>query len=309
MNSLEIANSIGLIKKQTRFPWIMGYDVAGTVIAVGSSVSNLCPGDKVYSKVPEKYKGTVAEYALSIESATAKIPKTLDVSKSASIPLAAVTALKSLERGDKQLEGGLSGKTVFIPGGLSGTGHFAVQLAKNIFGAKKVITSLSSRKVQKFKELLGEGYQVIDYTKENMTDIIPIGSIDFMFDTMGVSLDAIPLMKKGGVIVTISTATPSGDSLTEAGFAPPILLIYALNFLHWIIRTWVGLRGVTYSCFFPKTSREDLVRLAEWVDEGKVVPIVGSRAKLSDIDSIRRGCQQVFEGKGGIGKFVIEVTS
>ncbi len=44
-----------------------------------------------------------------------------------------------------------------------------------------------------------------------------------------------------------------------------------------------------------------------WVDEGRLKPVVGQRAKLSDIDGVRSGCQQILEGKGGVGKFVIEI--
>lgn len=205
--------------------------------------------------------------------------------------------------------GGLRDKTILIPGGLSGTGHFGVQLARNVFGAAKVITTLSTSKVSKFKEFLGEGYQIVDYTKENLLDAVPKGSVDFMFDTMGGSLKALPLMKKGGVIVSISSLTPSGTELKRAGLEPPFLLAYALNMFDWMIRRWVGLSGVNYSCFFPNSKKEDLIRLADWVDTGKVLPVVGSRANLNDIAGIRKGCQQVLDGKGGVGKFVIEIDS
>jgi NADPH:quinone reductase-like Zn-dependent oxidoreductase len=285
----------------------MGYDVAGTVVAVGSSVSYLRPGDEVYSKVPEIYKGTVAEYALSTESFTAKRPKKLGFSASASIPLAAVTALKSLELGNQLLEGGLKGRTVLIPGGLSGTGHFGVQLAKNVFRCAKVITTLSPSKIQKFIGVFGDDYKIVDYTKENLLDVIPEGSVDFMFDTMGGALGALPLMKKGGVIVTVSSSMPSGTAMKEGGLDPPLLLVPIMNFLDWILRCWTWSKGVNYSSYFPKSSSGDLVKLAEWADEGKMVPVVGSRAKLSDIESVRKGCQQVLDGKGGVGKFVIEV--
>lgn len=285
----------------------MGYDVSGTVVAVGSSVTSLNAGDEVYSKVPEDYKGTVAQYALSLETSTAKVPKSVGLSKSSSVPLAGATALLSLERGNGLLVGGLRGKTVLIPGGLSGTGHFAVQLAKNVFGATKVITTLSTSKVSKFKELLGEGYQVVDYTNENLLDVVPKGSVDFMFDTIGQSLKALPLIKKGGVIVTISSVTPSGTELTRAGFDPPFLLVHVLNIFDWMIRSWAGSSGVNYSCFFPKSSSKELIKMAELIDAGKVVPIVGLTANLSDIEGVRNGCQRVFDGKGGVGKFVIEI--
>lgn len=104
-----------------------------------------------------QYRGSIAEYALNLASMTAKKPKSLSFSEAASIPLAAQTALQGLDKGEKELAGGLRGKTVFIPAGLSGTGSFAVQLAKNCFGAGKVITTLSTGKISKVKELLGGG--------------------------------------------------------------------------------------------------------------------------------------------------------
>jgi hypothetical protein len=78
-----------------------------------------------------------------------------------------MTALQSF----RLYKGDLSGKTVFIPAGcmfsfahitsridkrpVSGTGSYAIQLAKNVFGAK-VITTVSTAKVPLIKELLGE---------------------------------------------------------------------------------------------------------------------------------------------------------
>src|SRR5277367_5795668 len=115
----------------------MGWDLAGVVTAVGSSVSNFKPGDEVYSRIPQHLRGSIAEYALSTASTTAIKPKNLSFGEAASMPLAAQTALQALCRGEEETKGGLKGKTIFIPGGLSGTGSFGVQLAKNVFGAGK----------------------------------------------------------------------------------------------------------------------------------------------------------------------------
>lgn len=182
-----------------------------------------------------------------------------------------------------------------------------MQLAKNVFGAATVITTLSTGKISLFREVLGADYQIVDYTTEKLVDVVPRASVDFMFDTMGEALAAVPLMKKGGVVVSISTAVPSGTALREAGLEPSVWMVYVLNFCDWVVRRWMGWKGVRYSCYYPNSDSRDLDRLAGWVDEGKVVPIVGSRAKLSDIEAVRKGCQQVFDGKGGVGKFVIDV--
>lgn len=128
--------------------------MAGTVVAIGTGVTAFKVGDEIYSRVGEHYRGTIAQYALTSSGATAKKPKSLSFSQAASIPLAAQTALQALDRGESELPGGLRGKTVFIPAGLSGTGSFAVQIAKCL-GAGKVITTVSTAKVVKIKELLG----------------------------------------------------------------------------------------------------------------------------------------------------------
>jgi NADPH:quinone reductase-like Zn-dependent oxidoreductase len=140
-----------------RFPYKLGYDIAGTVAAVGSGVSKFKVGDEVYARAGYAYRGSIAEYALNKASMTAKKPETLNFSEAASIPLAAQTALQSLDKAEQDIPGGLKGKIVYIPGGLSGTGSFAVQLAKNCFGAGKVITTLSTGKIPKIKALMGAG--------------------------------------------------------------------------------------------------------------------------------------------------------
>jgi NADPH:quinone reductase-like Zn-dependent oxidoreductase len=271
-------------------------------------VSKFKPGDEVYSRVPLSCRGSLAEYCLSIASATALKPKTLSFSEAASIPLAAQTALQSLQRGEEEVKGGLKGKTVFIPGGLSGTGSFGVQLAKNVFQAGKVITTLSTGKIPKIKALLGDGTpdQIVDYTKEDVKKVVEKGSVDFMFDTVGGTLAALPLMKKGGWIISVSTV-PSGklmkEKMPELAFFRKVILDIA----NWFLTTWTSWNGVNYSYLHLEGNTADLDSLAKWVDEGKVRPVVGMQAKLGDIEGVRRGCQQIYEGKGGTGKFVVNI--
>lgn len=117
------------------------------------------------------YVGSWSEYAKSPDHLVALKPKSLSFSDAASLPLAATTALQAL----KKYKGSLAGKTVFVPAGrefssmsdwkkillmysiVSGTGNFALQLAKNVFGAGKVITTVSTGKIPKVPKLLGEG--------------------------------------------------------------------------------------------------------------------------------------------------------
>jgi len=304
---VKLASGLGKFMEKSKFPYKIGYDLAGTIVGVGSSVSTFEVGDEVYSRVPNIYRGTLAEYAISVEAATALKPKSATFTQAASIPLAGLTAYQSLQAGANKLHG-LEGKTVFIPGGLSATGSFGVQLAKAAFEAGKVITTLSTAKIPKLPELIGQGVadQIVDYTKENIIAAVGKGTVDYMFDPVQGTLGALPLMKKNGVIVSISTI-PSGTAMKQKMPDIATVLRYILDLGDWVLRTWASWHGVRYSYLFMHPDGEHLKTLAELVDSGKLKPVIGMTAKLSDIEQVRKGCQQVFDGKGGIGKFVVEI--
>ncbi|KAG4433336.1 hypothetical protein IFR05_011185 [Cadophora sp. M221] len=305
---VKLAGDMGKLLQNASFPYKMGHDLAGEVIAIGSSVSNFKLGDQVYSRVPEAYRGTIAPYALATASTTALKPKSLSYTEAASIPLAAQTAYQALQMGEERVPGGLRGKTVLVPAGLSGTGSFAVQLAKNVFGAGKVVTTLSTGKIPLIRELMGDNApdQIVDYTKENLTQVVGKGTVDFMFDTVKNTMSALPVMKKGGMIVSISTV-PNGTGFKQVYNDMPVWMVYILNFMDWFYRAWTGWKGVQYEYLKVNGNSADLEALAKAVEEGKLKPIVGSTAKLSDLEGVRNGCQQIMEGKGGVGKFVIEI--
>ena len=292
----------------SRFPQKIGYDVAGVVVAIGSGVSTFKIGDEVFSRVGGKNRGTLAEYCLSDVSTAALKPKSLSFVEAAAIPLAGQTALQALDVGEKTLPGGLRGKTVYVTAGLSGTGSFAVQLAKNVFGAKTTITTLSTKKIPVIQEVMGDrGPDVIvDYTKEKTVDVTGKQEVDFMFDTVGETIKAMPMIKKGGRIVSISTA-PQGTNFKKTCPNLPIYLEYILNLADWMFRTYAGWYGVNYQYMVFEENARDLQRLSGWVEEGKVRPVVGEIVKLRDIEAVRKGCQQILDGKGGIGKFVVEI--
>jgi NADPH:quinone reductase-like Zn-dependent oxidoreductase len=202
----------------------------------------------------------------------------------------------------------LKGKVVYIPAGLGGTGSFAVQMAKNVFGAKSVVTSLSPRKVKLIGELMGEGTPdvIVDYTKQKTVDVTGKREVDFMFDTVGEAIQGLKIVKKGGVIVSISLGV-NGTDFKKQNPSMPTYMEYILNAVDWLLRTYVGWFGVSYKALAMRGNAKDLERLRSWVDEGKVKPIVGSVVKLSDIEEVRKGCQQLLDGKGGVGKFIVEI--
>ncbi|KAL2133186.1 hypothetical protein VTI74DRAFT_2794 [Chaetomium olivicolor] len=315
VNPVDVKKAAGVFKPAVKevFPYQIGYDAAGVVTDVGEGVKGLSVGDEVYTRLPEVSRGAWSEYVKCSERYVALKPKNISFSDAASLPLAGVTALQVL----RKYKGSLEGKTVFIPAGLSGTGAFACQLAKNVFHAGKVITTVSTSKIPKIPELLGEGVvdQVIDYTKQNPLDVIPPRSVDFLFDTTGQAMQFLSLMVPlTSSIVSIST-TPSATTLQASSVMQrpdnPRIPLFARVFLDVAdalrrlrARRW----GVTYMYWFLEPNKEDLDTLTGYVEEGKLTPVVGARVDMRDINKVREACELTYKGKGGLGKTVIEIT-
>ncbi|CAI7605262.1 unnamed protein product [Penicillium crustosum] len=312
INPIDVKKADGMLKLAMKdsFPYKIGYDCAGIVTEVGSDVTRFQVGDEVYTRLPEISRGSCSEYAKCAEKYIALKPSSLSFEDAASIPLAAMTALQAL----RKYEGDLAGKTVFVPAGLSGTGLFACQLAKNVFHAGKVITTVSTSKMEKVNELLGGGTvdQIIDYTKSHPREVIKSGSVDFLFDTVGSAMEYLSLMKpKSGRIVSVATM-PSGNQLQEFSVNDqniPIALRMALNAFDYVRKLRAGRYSVEYSYMFLSPNGQDLDELRKYVEERRLRTVVGTTVELSDIEAVRSACQVVYSGKGGLGKAVVKVAS
>jgi NADPH:quinone reductase-like Zn-dependent oxidoreductase len=176
-------------------PVTPGFDVAGTIVGLGSGVTGFKKGDRVFALLDAP--GGYAEFAAIAATRVAKSPKNLDAVHAAAIPTAAVTAWRALFD-----EGGLKrGQTVLIHGGAGGVGHFAVQLAKHA-GARVIATA--SAENQEFLKALGTGVTV-DYKTQRFEDFAH--DVDLVLDTVGGETLArsYGVVREGGTIVTIVT--------------------------------------------------------------------------------------------------------
>lgn len=142
----------GFRRPKNRVP---GLDVAGTVIAVGSSVTRFSPGDEVFGIS----RGSFAEYAAVLEDKLARKPANLTFEQAAVVPISAGTALQALTEA-----GGVEqGQQVLIIGASGGVGSYAVQLAK-AFGAE--VTGVCSTAKLDLVRSLGADH-VVDYTRQD----------------------------------------------------------------------------------------------------------------------------------------------
>jgi D-arabinose 1-dehydrogenase-like Zn-dependent alcohol dehydrogenase len=112
---------------------VRGRDVAGTVEAVGSNVTQFQPGDEVFGWCD----GSYAEYVCASEDHFQPKPATLTFEQAAIVPISAFAALQALrDEGEVQ-----PGQRVLVIGAAGGVGSYAVQLAK-AFGAQ--VTGVAS---------------------------------------------------------------------------------------------------------------------------------------------------------------------
>lgn len=151
---MRLVSGIGA-PKDSRF----GVDFAGTVEAVGDSVTKFRPGDEVFGG----RSGAFAEYLVIPEDrALTSKPANVTFEQAAAVPIAAITALQALR--DK---GGLQpGQKVLINGASGGVGTFAVQIAKSL-GAE-VTGVCSTRNVEMVRSIGAD--HVFDYKKEDYTE-------------------------------------------------------------------------------------------------------------------------------------------
>ncbi|TVY92994.1 Reticulon-4-interacting protein, mitochondrial [Lachnellula willkommii] len=312
LNQADAVKALGLgrLVETVSLPFIIGFDYAGIVSAVGGSVIDFSPGDAVYGF---KMGGTgAAEYLLlssSCKYSIAKIPGKLSFEGSASLPVATHTALRAIDKVNNEMPGGLKGKTVLVTAGLGGIGSMALQLLKPVFGAAKVITTLSTGKIPLLSGLLGEGLvdQIIDYTSQDVVAEAGPGSVDFVLDTVFSSMAYLALLKPGTGVV-LSVMGKSGTTLAEDYPRAPWVLRKLMDILDGTYKWRASRRGVRYEHANTQFSKEDSERIDGWVREGKLKPIVGEVFGMGDLDRVRKALDLVATGKGAVGKYVVKMS-
>jgi NADPH:quinone reductase-like Zn-dependent oxidoreductase len=235
----------------------LGVDYAGTVVAVGKSVTQFKPGDEVFGG----RSGALAEYiTVRADRAVVLKPANLTLEQAAAVPVAAITALQGLRDKGKLRPG----QRVLINGASGGVGTFAVQIAKAL-GAN--VTGVSSSRNVELVRSIGAD-RVIDYTRENFTESAE--RYDLIVDNVGNHplSDLERVLEPNGTYVMIGG--PSGRWI--APFPRVLRLMVASRF---------GSHDMRF--FLAELNKEDLTFLRDLMADGKVVPVVDRTYPLSQV--------------------------
>ena len=275
-----------------RFPLILGNEVAGVVVRVGSRVQRFKPGDEVYARPDDDRIGAFAEFIAIQEDAVAKKPKNLTMEEAASIPLVGLTAWQVLvERANLK-----TGQKVLIHAGSGGVGTVAIQLAKHL-GAT-VATTTSTANLEWVKRLGAD--LVIDYRKDDFEHILQ--DYDVVLNSLGGETleKSLRVLKPGGKLISIS-GPPDPDFAQDRGLSWIVRL--AMRLLSYRIRNKAKRHHVSYSFLFMRASEDQLREIGSLVDAGIIRPVVD---RVFPFEATKEALAYVETGRAK-GKVVVKV--
>jgi NADPH:quinone reductase-like Zn-dependent oxidoreductase len=258
-----------------KLPAILGFDVSGSVEAVGKGASRFAPGEAVFGSLARP--GAHAEFVAIPESGLARKPASLSFEEAAAVPGAALTALMAL-RDVAELK---PGQSLLVNGGTGGVGSFAIQIGK-AFGAR--VTATGGPGSITFLLDLGSE-RALDYARENF--VKGTDRWDVIFDVANATsfFECAPALTPRGVWVT--TMPGPGPF-----FARGLSLVG-------------GLFGYGKRCrwVIVRPDGERLEALAKLADEGKLRPALDSVFPLAEI----RKAHERLESGHPRGKIVVRI--
>ena len=253
---------------------VLGLDVAGTVVAVGSSVTKFAAGDEVFGFG----KGAFAEYAVAREGKLARKPVSVSFEQAAVIPVSGASALQAL-RDVGRVE---QGQKVLVIGASGGVGTYAIQLAK-AFGAE--VTGVCSTTKLDLVSSLGADH-VIDYTRDDFAD--GTEHYDLILDIGG--NPALSRLRRA--------LTPSGTAVIVGGEDAGNVTGMGRQLRALALSPFVGQR---LTIFIAKQRSADLERLTDLIEAGTVTPSIDRTYPLDQVpEAMRRLESGKARGKVGI---------
>ncbi|MDY0835521.1 NADP-dependent oxidoreductase [Pseudomonas sp. SED1] len=274
------------------FPLILGNDLAGVVLSVGSSVRRFKPGDEVYARPPQERIGTFAELIAVDESALALKPKNISMEEAASLPLVALTAWQVLVETAKLKRG----QKVFIHAGSGGVGTLAIQLAKHL-GAF-VATTTSTSNVDWVKALGAD--VVIDYKKQNFEKVLQ--DYDVVLNSLGADelKKSLTILKPGWQLISIS-GPPTPQFAQEQKL--PWVLGLVMRMLSSGIRRRARKKNISYGFVFMRASGAQLDKITALIESNVIKPVID---RTFSFESTADALSYVGQGRSK-GKVIIKV--
>ncbi len=292
LNPIDLYIRSGLVAMPLSFPYIIGCDVAGTVVETGAGCTRYQKGDRVWGSNQGLLgrQGVAAEYVAVDESWLYPTPALLPDTDAAAVALVGITAHLGLFQFG-QIK---AGEIVYVPGGTGGVGSMVVQMAKA--AGARVATAAGSPERLDYCRRLGADL-AINYHSDDipakLREFSPEG-VDVWYETQREpNLEvSIPLLRKNGRMILIA-GRAARPALPLGAFYPRNCAIFG------------------FAVFNAPTDQQrrcagDIVR---WIEEGVLKPLVGRVFPLSaTVDAVRLLEEKAQKGASTLtGKVVITI--
>mmetsp|Transcript_34343 Transcript_34343/g.78357 ORF Transcript_34343/g.78357 Transcript_34343/m.78357 type:complete len:350 (+) Transcript_34343:73-1122(+) len=280
------------------FPYTPGFDIAGSVCAVGEDVTDFKVGDGVIANTglvetcctPPPAAGNCgafAEYAV-VPANFCSSRGAASAESLAGLPLVGLTSYQALFTGNGRSFAGerlgdmKKGDKLLVLGGSSSAGLFAIQMCKEA-GIHVAVTASSNKMPDgtpkmEFVKTLGAN-EVIDYKNQDWSEVLAGKDFDQIYDCVGDDADLVKaskVLKKGGSFVSIANFNPASASTDEVRFANYLL----------------------------KSNAEDLNALVKMTEKGSIKVFVDSVVPFADVPAALTKSLGMQSG----GKILIKVA-
>jgi NADPH2:quinone reductase len=276
----------GLYQTKDALPFTPGTEFAGVVDAVGSGVTGFAPGQSVMGMTRS---GALAEYIAVAAASLTRIPAGIAPEVAAAFRANYLTALYALsERGALK-----AGEILLVLGAAGGVGIAAVQVGK-LMGAR-VIAAASTEEKRQFAASHGAD-ATVDYTQANwrdaLKDLTGDHGADVIYDPVGgeVSVQAFRSIAWNGRHLVVGFA---------AGKIPA--LPFNLPLLKGGVLTGVDIAQIARR--EPEAEKRVTAQLLTWLNEKKLVPVVGQIFDLADF----RDAFKTMQTRAALGKMVVRI--
>jgi NADPH:quinone reductase-like Zn-dependent oxidoreductase len=269
INFADTLARMGLYPDAPKTPCVVGYEVAGEVVAVGPGVEGLEAGDRVLAGTRF---GGYAEQVLVKAADTVKLPDSLSFEQGAAIPVNYATAWAALVRyGSLQ-----PGERVLIHAAAGGVGTAATQIAKKV-GAEVWGTASPG----KHEAIRGFGVDhPVDYTRDGWHRDLP--PLDVVLDAIGGRSfrTGYDLLRPGGRLVCFgASSVSSGEKRNVATALRTVVRMPRFNLIKQMSQSKavIGL---------------NMLRL--WDDAGTLDPWIGPLRELMDDGTVQPVVAEAF---------------
>jgi len=291
LNPIDTYIRSGAVAMDLPKPFIPGCDLAGTVEAVGRSVSRLQSGDRVWGSNQGLLgrQGTFAEYACAAEHWLYPIQAGVSDEEAAAAALVGITAHVGLFRcADLK-----SGETLFVNGGTGGVGAMVVQMAK-AFGASVIATVGSAEKAALCRSKGADA--VLNYKTDDVAagirDFTKGNGVDVWFETQREPdfERTVPLMARRGRIVIMAGR--------QSRPVFPVGPFYTND---------LALHGFAMFNAWPDEQRRCAEDINRWLADKKLTVTIGKKFPLSAAAAAHRLQEENTLHKAGTltGKIVV----